>query len=150
MRHKLIRWLGLLGIALLVIGGASLILSLLALRGFSVLPQDCNGTSIRLSGTVNVGGALVTVKGENDLYKGTGALDLTLTADANGKFDSGETYLPVFVCEALSITVSAKDYVTKQINYVLLDHFSDDALTASMRDHRPVPVVLDFELERHA
>ena len=113
-----------------------------------ILPQDCNGTNIHLSGTVQGGSAdIISVKGENSLHGGSGAIDLTLTTDANGDFDSGSAGLPVFVCEILSITVSAEGFETQRINYVLLDHFSEAALCRSIKSGQALPVHLDIELQ---
>ncbi|MEO8394145.1 MAG: hypothetical protein ABI700_14240 [Chloroflexota bacterium] len=113
-----------------------------------MLPQDCNGTSIHLSGTVQgISTGTISVKGENSLHGGSGAVDLTLTTDANGAFDSGSTRLPVFVCEILSITISAEGFKTQHMNYVLLDHFTEAELGASMASGNILRVVLEIELQ---
>ena len=139
---------GVVGIVLLTAAGAGLILVDRALSGFVILPQDCNGTSMHLSGAVhNVSDATVSVKGEAGLYPGGNALDFSLTSDSNGNFDSGESKLRVFVCEILSITISAQGFETRHVNYVLIDHFSETALASSMTEGYPVAVVLDIELQ---
>jgi hypothetical protein len=151
--RKLLKIIGILGVVVLVAGGAFCLLFTAAFsdsfKGGFLLSQDCNGTSIRFSGRVQgVSAGTISVKGENGLYGGSGAVDLTLTTDANGGFDSGRVGLPVFVCEILRITISAEGFVPQHLNYVLLDHFSEAELGTSMAKGNMLPVVLDIELQR--
>lgn len=140
------------GVALLLVsGGALLLLVALSNADFTFLPQDCGGTEIHLMGSAgNASDSVVTVSGEAGLHPSSGGIDLTLSTDADGRFDSGDTYLPVFICEIIEITVSAEGFETQQLRYILLDHYSEDALIALMRTGQPIPISLEIELQEVA
>jgi hypothetical protein len=133
---------------LIVVGGLLLLCVAFSDFKFPILPQECNGTSVRLTGVVEgISGATVIVKGDSSLYRGSSPIDLTLITDANGRFDSGNNPLPLFLCEGLQITVSADSFETWQLHYFLFDHFSEDELVVLMNARQPIPISLEIELE---
>lgn len=135
-------------LALLLIAGVALFLQALADFDFSLPLQDCNGTRIYLSGTVEgTDQAVITVKGDSKLHGSSAAIDLRFLTDADGNFDSGTTYLPVFICESLQITVSAQGFAPQSQDYMLLYHFSEAELSASITGGQPLPVHLEIELQ---
>ena len=148
--RKLVLILTVIGIILLVVIGVPFLLIGLALKsGIPMVPQDCQGTSIHLSGIVRgVSGAEVAVTAGDFLQGDKGTVHFNWITDANGKFDSGNESIPVFVCEMLDVQVAAKGFETKKITYSFFDHFSEDELGASMEKGHTLPVVLDIELER--
>lgn len=150
--RKLLLILGIVGVVLLGIVGAGLILltsifSSIAEHGW-IVPQDCNGTAVHLSGIVHsISGAEVTVAAGDLLQGESGAVHFTLITDANGEFDSGSGYIPIFICEMMIVNISAKGFETQQITYSFFDHFSEDDLAASIKSGQPLPVHLEIELQ---
>jgi hypothetical protein len=147
------RILVVVGIILLLIVGIPLIFlnmvfSSIAEHGF-IIPQDCNGTNVHLSGTVHgVSVAALEVKGGDSFQGESGIVTVNLVTDEHGKFDSGSTTIPIFVCAPLVVSVSAQGFETKQIMYWVQEHFSEDELGASMQKGHTLPLVLDIQLER--
>lgn|GEM_PF-5625446 len=115
---------------------------------FAIPLQDCIGTSIRLTGIVeNASNATIFIKGEDGLYRGESSTNLVLHTDADGRFDSGNRPLHVFMCEMLQITAAAEGFETQQLRYILLEHYSEDELIAFMRSQQPIPISLELELQ---
>ncbi|MCC6803497.1 MAG: hypothetical protein IT319_11490 [Anaerolineae bacterium] len=133
-------------LALVLIVGVIILLS--ALADFSLPLQDCNGARVHLFGTVRGSDqAVVWVKGDSKLHGGSGAIDLHFLTDSSGSFDSGTTYLPVFICESLQITVSAPGFISQSLDYMPLYHFSEDELAASITSGQPLSAHLEIELQ---
>jgi len=140
--------IGAVALAVLVVGTAALILLSMTLGNFDLLPQDCPGTRIHFSGTVKgTSSAVITVKGDQKLHGGSSAIDLQFLTDANGSFDSGTTYLPVFACESLQISVSAPGFVAQSLDYMPLYHFSDAELSTSISSGQPLAAQVEVALQ---
>ena len=94
--------------------------------GFKFIGPDCNGVPIVISGTVQnanhepMEGATVLIK--YAAMDNSKKFSFTVETDTNGHF-AYERPVSIFVCEDVSITVTANGFQSKTVRYSLLnDH----------------------------
>ncbi|MCB9450508.1 MAG: hypothetical protein H6672_03665 [Anaerolineaceae bacterium] len=139
----------LLGVALIgvmVVGG--ILWSSFSESGLRLLPQDCNGVPIIISGTLNDSEGNPIPKGRISITHFPPPEDEVATklySDSTGNFASHQKMF-MFACDFLVFNVTAEGFQDTKVQYSLFDHYPE----ADISTEKPNLVVVDIVLERES
>jgi len=104
---------------------------------FALLPHDCNGVSIFISGEVRDDD--LQPIGDAEIFASYWSRDhewnLKLVSDGRGHFEADRP-MSIFLCDNVGFTVSAAGYESIRIAYSLLDNYSE----SSWPTQSPIPI----------
>ncbi|MCB9457617.1 MAG: hypothetical protein H6671_16650 [Anaerolineaceae bacterium] len=134
----------LLGVAL--IGG--MLWSQFSDSGFGLIPQDCNGVPITISGTLTDPEGNPVNKGRISITRfppPEHEVATVLYSDSAGNFASNKTMF-MFACDLLIFNITAAGFQDTKVQYNLFDHYPE----ADISTEKPNLVEVAITLERES